>query len=150
MAEGAALDLSGTAQYLAGISGAGVVSNGVLTAAAVDSSEGLGVKGDLSLADGAVWRVEFGADGCETLSVDGTLSFGAGLKIVLAGLEGRKDLRDTTFTLAAAGALQGRENIALADVSVPGLPNFIRAIVRVEGNSVNVRFSSLGMSVIFK
>ena len=150
VAEGAALDLSGTAQYLAGISGAGVVSNGVLTAGSVDSSEGLHVDGDLALADGAVWRVEFGADGCETLSVDGTLSFGAGLKIVLAGLEGRKDLRDTTFTLAAAGALQGRENIALADVSVPGLPNFIRAIVRVEGNSVNVRFSSLGMSVIFK
>ena len=43
-----------------------------------------------------------------------------------------------------------RENIALADVSVPGLPNFIRAIVRVEGNSVNVRLSSLGMSVIIK
>jgi hypothetical protein len=32
----------------------------------------------------------------------------------------------------------------------PGLPSFIRAVVSVDGNTVKVRFSSLGMSIIFK
>ena len=35
-------------------------------------------------------------------------------------------------------------------VLTPGLPSFIRAVVSVDGNTVKVRFSSLGMSIIFK
>ena len=150
VAEGAALDLQGSSQYLAAISGGGVVSNGVLTAGAVDSSEGLDVDGDLSLADGAVWSIAVGADGCETLAVDGTLTFGPNLTIALSGLEGRRDLREKTFTLAAAGTLVGAENILSATVATPGLPPSINAVVSVDGNAVKVRFKALGLSIIFR
>ena len=150
VAEGAALDLQGSSQYLAGISGAGVVSNGVLTAGSVDSSEGLGVDGDLTLADGAVWSVTVGPDGCETLAVDGTLTFGQNLTIAFKGLEGRRDLREKTFTLASAGTLVGAENVRSATVMTPGLPPSINAVVSVDGNAVKVRFKALGLSIIFR
>ena len=150
VAEGAALDLKGSSQYLAGISGAGVVSNGVLTVGSVDSSEGLGVDGDLTLADGAVWSVTVGPDGCETLAVDGTLTFGQNLTIAFNGLEGRRDLREKTFTLASAGTLVGAENVRSATVMTPGLPAFINAVVSVDGNAVKVRFKALGLSIIFR
>jgi len=82
--------------------------------------------------------------------VDGTLTFGQNLTIAFNGLEGRRDLREKTFTIASAGTLVGAENVRSADVLTPGLPSFIRAVVSVAGNTVKVRFSSLGMNIILK
>ena len=81
---------------------------------------------------------------------NGTLTFGPNLTIALNGLEGRRDLREKTFTLAAAGTLVGAENVLSAAVATPGLPPSINAVVSVDGNAVKVRFKALGLSIIFR
>ena len=97
-----------------------------------------------------MWSVTVGPDGCETLTVDGALTFGSNLAIAFNGLEGRRDLREKTFTLASADTLVGAENVRSATVVTPGLPASIKTVVSVDGNTVKVRFKALGLNIIFR
>jgi autotransporter-associated beta strand protein len=80
VAEGAVLDLDGTAQTLSGLSGKGLVTNGTLAVSGDIAPGGTNAVGTLTLAGVAplsgTLRVDVEADGdCDLLKVEGALDF---------------------------------------------------------------------------
>ncbi len=88
VAEGAVIDLDGTAQTLSGLSGSGVVTNGTLQVAGELAPGGAGEVGTLTLATatsllGGALVVDIGEDGnCDLLAVQGNLDL-AGATLVV-------------------------------------------------------------------
>ena len=85
---GSVLDLGGQTVTVAGIGGSGCVSNGTLIVSHVTpgTSAGTGtltVKGDLTLADGAVVTVHYDRPDCDALQVTGLLTVAGGGTVTL-------------------------------------------------------------------
>lgn len=156
VAEGAAFDLLGARQYVAAVGGNGVVRNGTLETACLDAGEdGVGtltVDGDLALADGAVWRVDFAsAEAADFVDVSGRLSLGQGLAIELGGLEKAGNVRGLRVRIAsAAGGVANPSALAGATFTGDALPSSVTPTLRVNGNDVWLTFSPSGTVLVFR
>jgi len=94
IASGAMLDLNRSTQTVAGVSGTGIVTNGLLTVTGTISPAGtntigtLAIRGDLTLTPNVVQNWDCSNSSADTVAVSGTLSLPAVATLNLNGLSG--------------------------------------------------------------
>ena len=129
LSEGAVLDLGGNEQYVAALSGAGVVSNGVLYA------------GTLAADPTATAQPAFDATS--------SLAIGPGQRVVVSNAV---SVASGTTIPVMTGAVSGTENLSSAVVEIEGvtLPGGVAPRLRYADGTLFVKFVSTGMTVSFR
>lgn len=129
LASDAVLDLGGNEQYVAALSGAGVVSNGVLYA------------GTLAADPTATAQPAFDATS--------SLAIGPGQRVVVSNAV---SVASGTTIPVMTGAVSGTENLSSAVVEIEGVtvPGGVAPRLRYADGTLFVKFVSTGMTVSFR
>jgi hypothetical protein len=152
---GTSLTLNGSEQTVTSLSGSGSVSNGTLVV--TDTlSPGLGegddvtlpVSGGLTLADGAVYEVDYPRPDHDLVTVSGTLTFAGGGTLAArlpdppgSGLGGR-------VAVMTFGSLSGAAN--LEAWSVTGLPAAYQGALVADGLTVYLEIRAKGTMILVR
>ena len=126
LAAGTTFDLGGNAQYVAGLSGAGTVSNGVLTVGTL-------------VADRAdALHPEFDASA--------SLAIGPGQHVLVSGAG---PITSSTTITVMEGTVTGTENLssAVAEIADGACPSSLAARLRYVNGVLFVKFTSMGLSI---
>ena len=153
VAAGAALDLNGNGQTVAGLSGEGTVTGGVLTVtgrlSAGDAAGAIGtlaVNSGLTLASGVTNAVDCSTTEADAVNVKGTLTLlGSGMVEVSLSDPRHPPAQVTLFTF---NALASGEN--LTSWSVTGVPGGFRAKLSTQANSIVMTISRVGTLISVK
>ena len=155
VAAGAALDLNGADQTVAGLSGAGAVLNGApltvcATLAPGDSSSTpatLAVGSDLTVSAGATLAYDYSSASSDTVTVEGALAVQGAITVQLSAVGSASP--PSRITLFTCGTLSGAENLGSWNVQGAGLTNKI-VHVHSDATSVSVTISPKGTMIVVR
>ena len=154
VAADAMFDLSGTNQYVAAISGDGLVRNGVLQTAGLDAgTDGVGtlaVNGDLALANGTTWRIDLNGNAADLTAVTGTCTFGSPLTVELHGVGTAANLARVSYIVLTAGAYESAASLTDAVFTGDTVPTALTPTLRVTSGGVRLSFCPHGTLMIFR
>lgn len=152
IAAGAKLDLNGTDQTVAGLSGAGLVTNGAALTVTRTLAPGdddavpatLSVRSGLILSGGAVLTYNYGSDAADSVAVSGTLTLAGTNTVWLSAVNGAAP--PERITLFSFENLNGSWNLTNWTVQGEGLAGK-QLRVRSDNSKVYVTISPLGMLI---
>ena len=154
VAADAMFDLSGTNQYVAAISGDGLVRNGVLQTAGLDAgTDGVGtlaVNGDLALANGTTWRIDLNGNAADLTAVTGSCTFGSPLTVELHGVGTAANLARASYIVLTAGAYGSAASLTDAVFTGDTVPTALTPTLRVTSGGVRLSFCPHGTLMIFR
>jgi len=156
VAAGASVDLAGSTQPVAHLTGSGAVTGGtlqVLEGISVGESEGqagtLAVTGGLTLADGAVMDVDIDPPNADRVTVSGNCALGANVTVHLHHADSVRGRSVYQTPLIEAGALADASNVSGWTVAGE-LPKGYRATLCAADNKVWLRLSLQGFLMLVK
>ena len=154
VAADAIFDLSGTNQYVAAVSGDGLVRNGVLQTAGLDAgTDGVGtvtVNGDLALANGTTWRIDLNGNAADLTAVTGTCTFGSPLTVELHGVGTAANLARASYIVLTASAYESAASLTDAVFTGDSVPIALTPTLRVTSGGVRLSFCPHGTLMIFR
>ena len=153
--EDAVLTMNGTSQSVTSLSGSGAVSNGTLVVTetlspglAVGDCATMPVTGNLKLAGGATFEVDYPRPSHDLVTVSGTLTV-AGGGTLAARLPEPPGLGWASRTAVLTfGSLQGAEN--LASWTVTGLPTGYTGSLVADGTTVYLAIYAKGSLIMVR
>jgi autotransporter-associated beta strand protein len=156
VAAGASVDLAGSAQPVAYLTGAGSVTNGtlqILKGIGAGGAEGeiatLAISGGLTLADSSMIDVDIASPAADKITVTGTGTLGAHVTV---NLHNAVSVRGTAVYLTpviASGTLSGAANVSGWTIA-GDLPDGYSASLYTANNTVWLRISRQGFLLLFK
>lgn len=148
VAADAKVDFDGATRHVASLSGAGDVINGTAIVDGIEPTGDLAVSGDLALADGAVWKIDFDGTQAKVLSVSGSLSFGNSLTIRLSGVTDPRAFSGLEIPVANAASFENVQNLQQATVT--GLPDGVPCKLRLKNGQIVARIGGSGVVLIVR
>jgi len=126
---GGALDCGGTSQFVAGLSGAGTVTNG-------------------ALAVGGRWTISLNQTGADVVTVAGMLTFEEGVSVRIENAEILpKALYTTWITVATAESIDGLVALNMAEKEVPRATRHVSPCFRISNGSLQVMLAAKGLAI---